>query len=56
MFVGTNELHLNQATMMLALQQWLDRSTVSKPAAHVLGIRENDGTFIVRLDQPAEKK
>ena len=24
MFVGTNELHLNQATMMLALQQFSD--------------------------------
>ena len=55
MFVGPNELHLNQATMMLALQHWLEKNTVHVPAARVVGVKQVNDEFIVMLTTEQKK-
>lgn len=52
--VGRNEMILNEATLAIAIQEWLERYTVQK-APKVIGIKEgpNTGavrTFLVQLD------
>lgn len=50
--IGNNELHLNEATMIQALQYWLDSKMVNT-APTVTGISMPDkysSTFVVKLE------
>jgi hypothetical protein len=52
---GNNRLILNSATLMEAVQEWLDARTVQDQLARVTGItyRSSDYTFEVSLSEPA---
>lgn len=61
--IGNNELHLNEATLIEALQFWLD-AKLKVPAPTVTGVKMNDAygskTFVVSVsseaDRPAKAK
>lgn len=42
--IGTNELHLNEATMKTIVQQWLDRE-MPKHGVSVSGVRQDSDSF-----------
>lgn len=46
--IGSNELHLCKAEMMVALQEYLDKR-MGPYAPEVFGIGERDGTFRIIL-------
>ncbi len=51
--IGNNQLHLNQATMIQALQMWLDETMKIAPKVTSIAFsREgHDETFIVNLSE-----
>lgn len=54
---GNNEFHLNTATMMEAVQMWLDYQ-MPKGAPTVTGVtpgRNGDHTFVVALSSDADR-
>lgn len=56
--IGNNELRLNEATMMQALQYWLE-SKMPNGAPTVTGIdkpNQYDAVFIVRLESKESPK
>lgn len=55
MMVGNNELRLNKATMMKAVQQWLD--SVCSPPIFVYDITytSNELTFTVKVSDTNDK-
>jgi len=56
--VGSNELHLNEATIIEALQFWLD-AKLKVPVPTVTGVKTNDAygskTFVVSVSSEADK-
>ena len=54
--IGKNELHLNTATMIKIVQEWLDRE-LQTPNGIVKDVRAEGGkydgpTFVVRVESP----
>lgn len=55
MIVGANTLRLNEATMKIAVQEWLNRETTHPPiVANITYL--TGGTFEVLLHEPKEGK
>jgi len=56
--IGNNELHLNEATMKIALQHWLD--SVMHNAPTVAGVTMTDSygskTFNIKLEEAPSKE
>ncbi len=54
-FIGTNKIVLNEATMMQAVQMWLDSFSAGGPKARVVGVTRapnaHDSTFEVLLQE-----
>ena len=53
---GNNELHLNTATVMEAVQQWLDNKmpTSSPTVTHFKSSGKGDGVFVVEVSSDAD--
>ena len=51
---GTNELHLNTATMIEATQQWLD-AKMPHGAPTVTSVREINGSFCVVVSDTTDR-
>ena len=51
-YAGCNELHLNTATMMLAVQAYLDSLHLPGKAPRVVGFKEGrDACYVVRTEE-----
>lgn len=52
MFTGRNELRLNQATMKMAVQEFLDKRTVGVKTCvmNIIYLANNDKPFVIVLD------
>lgn len=56
MMKGNNQLHLNKATVMQALQQWLDRNIAGGgPTVYDISWHLADGTTIVSVKEREQK-
>lgn len=57
---GTNELHLNEATMKEAMQSWLDKKMISAPTVTSVRLKDppspHSSTFIVTVDADADRE
>lgn len=54
MLIGNNELHLNEATMKVALQYWLNSVMVSPPIVDSITVDDHAGyntIFVVHLKE-----
>jgi hypothetical protein len=57
MMIGNNELHLNEATMKVALQHWLNSVMVNPPTVASVGMTDGHSkTFIVKLEEAPSKE
>lgn len=53
--IGNNELHLNLATMMMVVQEFIDRR-YPQMGVDVCGIRKIDTTFVVSVKEREKKE
>ena len=50
--IGNNKIHLNQATMREAVQEYLDARSLPRGKVKVVSIKHSDSVFIIEVTTP----